>query len=71
MMLSARKISKAYDHPVLTDFTYQFPEKGLILIRGASGCGKTTLLRILAGLESPDNGTLTDREKAKVSCVFQ
>ena len=70
-MLSARKISKAYDHPVLTDFTYQFPEKGLILIRGASGCGKTTLLRILAGLESPDNGTLTDREKAKVSCVFQ
>ena len=70
-MLTVRNISKAYDKPVLKDFSYQFPEKGLVLIRGASGCGKTTLLRILSGLEKSDSGEINAREKMKISCVFQ
>ena len=70
-MLIVHDLSKAYDKPVLSSFSYTFPEKGVVLIRGASGCGKTTLLRILAGLERPDGGTIeTDRE-IKISCVFQ
>ena len=66
-MLTVRNISKAYDKPVLKDFSYQFPEKGLVLIRGASGCGKTTLLRILSGLEKSDSGEINAREKMKIS----
>lgn len=70
-MLSVRKICKAYDKPVLADFSYDFPEKGLFLIRGASGCGKTTLLRILAGLEKQDQGEIHSKKDLKISCVFQ
>lgn len=70
-MLTVHKISKAYDKAVLSDFSYSFPEKGVILVRGASGCGKTTLLRILAGLEKPDTGSVTAERNIKISCVFQ
>ena len=62
-MLRVNKICKSYENPVLTDFSYEFPDRGLILIRGSSGCGKTTLLRILAGLEKSDRGTIK-REKS-------
>lgn len=70
-MLIARNLSKSYDAPVLSNFSFHFPEKGLILIRGASGCGKTTLLRILAGLEKPDGGTVETTKPVQISCVFQ
>ncbi len=70
-MLIVNNLYKSFEKPVLTDFSYRFPERGLILIRGASGCGKTTLLRILAGLEKQDRGTLVKEKKIKVSYVFQ
>ena len=70
-MLTAYEICKAYDAPVLENFSYIFPEKGLVLIRGASGCGKTTLMRILAGLEQPDSGEIFSAQDLKISCVFQ
>ncbi|MBE6712201.1 MAG: ATP-binding cassette domain-containing protein [Ruminococcaceae bacterium] len=70
-MLTVHDLSKAYDAPVLEGFNYEFPEKGLVLIRGASGCGKTTLLRILSGLEKPDGGEILSERELKISCVFQ
>ena len=70
-MLIANNIGKSYEKVVLNDFSYSFPDRGLILIRGASGCGKTTLLRILAGIEKQDQGTIDKDKKLKISCVFQ
>ena len=42
----------------LSDFTLEIQSGELICLLGPSGCGKTTALRILAGFEKPDAGTV-------------
>lgn len=42
---------------MLKDFSYAFP-RGITILRGYSGCGKTTLLKLLGGYLKPDSGTL-------------
>jgi sulfonate transport system ATP-binding protein len=51
------------------DLTVDIDEITVIL--GRSGCGKTTLLKVLCGLESPDSGHLSMPGKDKLSMVFQ
>jgi NitT/TauT family transport system ATP-binding protein len=41
---------------VLTDLSFEVPEREFVCIVGPSGCGKTTLLRLLAGLLAPSGG---------------
>lgn len=57
--------------PVLCDLTAEFPEQSITVILGRSGCGKTTLLRILGGLEEYDSGILTVPKHEKIGMVFQ
>jgi len=45
--------------PVLEGFSARFPEEGLTYLSGPSGRGKTTLLRVLAGLQAPEGGRVT------------
>lgn len=64
-------ISKAYgDRQVLNCISKEFPSGETTVIMGASGCGKTTLLRILLGLEMPDNGEVIGMPK-KAAVLFQ
>jgi putative spermidine/putrescine transport system ATP-binding protein len=42
----------------LSDFTLEIESGELVCLLGPSGCGKTTALRILAGFEKPDAGTV-------------
>mgnify|MGYP002797540721 FL=1 len=69
-MLTVTGINKNFGKKeILRGFSYQFPDQGIICLFGPSGCGKTTLMRIFAGLESPDSGDVTHCEK--LSMVFQ
>jgi polar amino acid transport system ATP-binding protein len=60
MRLDLTDISKSYgDHLVLDGISLSIPEMRTVAIMGPSGGGKSTLLRIIAGLEIPDRGTLS------------
>jgi iron(III) transport system ATP-binding protein len=55
--LEVRGVHKAFaDHRVLRGVDLDVAPGSLTAVLGASGCGKTTLLRILAGFERPDDG---------------
>jgi ABC-type lipoprotein export system ATPase subunit len=49
-------VRKSYDRPVLHDVDLVLPAGTLVVVRGRSGVGKSTLLRLLLGLERPDAG---------------
>ena len=54
---SVRNVSKKFgDAVVLDDINFDVSEGESIVLLGASGSGKTTILRIIAGLETPDSG---------------
>ena len=58
-MLELRNINKAFGgKQILTNFSPSIPEKQILAIVGPSGGGKTTLLRMLAGLETIDSGEI-------------
>lgn len=56
---------------VLDHFSLEIEKDGIFCIMGASGCGKTTLLRIMTGLEKADEGTVTGIDLDRISFVFQ
>jgi ABC-type Fe3+/spermidine/putrescine transport system ATPase subunit len=54
---SVRGVSKSFKGtPVLKDIDFDVSEGESLVLLGASGSGKTTILRIIAGLEEPDTG---------------
>ncbi|WP_029114905.1 ABC transporter ATP-binding protein [Mycobacterium sp. URHB0044] len=59
-ILEIAGIAKSFGaHRVLHDVDLQLAAGTITAIVGASGCGKTTLLRIVAGFETPDAGTVS------------
>lgn len=65
------KINKEFGQKsVLKDFSEVFKAGSSTCIMGASGCGKTTLLRLIAGLDTPDSGSI-DGTQGKITMVFQ
>ncbi|HEM4134377.1 TPA: amino acid ABC transporter ATP-binding protein [Streptococcus suis] len=58
-MLELRNLSKRFDDKqIFSNYDLVIPEGKIVAIVGQSGGGKTTLLRMLAGLETIDSGTL-------------
>ena len=72
MDIKVDHISKAYgEQQVLQDLSCVFPEGKTTCIRGRSGCGKTTLIRLLLRLDVPDKGKIEGVSDRKLSAVFQ
>jgi len=60
VVLQAQDITKSFDgNTVLTSIDMNI-HPGLTLITGPSGSGKTTMLNVLAGIEKPDNGIVSE-----------
>jgi sulfate transport system ATP-binding protein len=60
MAIEARNITKHFgDFVALEDVSVEVPAGSLTALLGPSGGGKSTLLRIIAGLESPDSGEVS------------
>ncbi|MGM7636944.1 ABC transporter ATP-binding protein [Bacillus sp. Hm123] len=56
---------------IFENFTLDLERGSITCMMGPSGIGKTTLLRVLAGLEKPQRGKVSHLEQIKVGCVFQ
>ena len=72
MDIIVSNLSKKYnDKIVLNNFNCIFKNKSISFVIGKSGVGKTTLIRILMGLEVADNGEIIGINDKKISAVFQ
>ncbi|GAB4375610.1 MAG: ABC transporter ATP-binding protein [Spirochaetales bacterium] len=76
MKIVLDQVGFSYDGvKVLDRFSAQFPSMEVTALLGPSGCGKTTILNILAGLLSPQEGTIRMGERSprevRVGYIFQ
>jgi iron(III) transport system ATP-binding protein len=59
-ILEIKGLAKSFNgHSVLHDIDLDLQPDTMTAVVGSSGCGKTTLLRLIAGFETPDAGTIT------------
>ena len=85
-VIELKNVSKAYNsHLVVKDFSLEVEKGERVAILGHSGCGKTTILRLLAGFIAPESGSISiggevvasdgkiikEPEKRNIGMVFQ
>lgn len=59
------------DNEILKNVNIPLEDSSIYCLMGASGIGKTTLLRILMGLERADSGCISGIDTKNISCMFQ
>jgi ATP-binding cassette ChvD family protein len=71
-VIEASGVSKAYGDKLLyEDLNFSLPQAGIVGIIGPNGAGKTTIFRMIMGEETPDKGSFTTGETAKLAYVDQ
>jgi NitT/TauT family transport system ATP-binding protein len=75
-LISLNNISKRFhegnhSHLAFKDMSFELKKGEFVSIFGPNGCGKTTLLHIIAGLDKDYEGVIQKKDSLKVSFVFQ
>lgn len=71
-ILSAENIVKSYnDKPLLDDTSFYLHEGEKVGVIGINGTGKSTLLKIIGGMEEPDKGTVTTANHVVIRMLSQ
>ena len=70
--IELENISKSYgNRKLISDYSYIFLKNDRIGIIGPNGCGKTTLLKIINGIERPDSGTIEIGQTIRIGYFSQ
>lgn len=71
-MIEVKNVSKSFNgQKIFENISFDVQKGECVALCGASGKGKTTLMRIIAGLESADTGTVFIPENTRKTYVFQ
>ncbi len=72
IVLSAQNVAKAFGvNVVLKDVSFTIQQGDRIGLVGVNGCGKSTLMRIIAGLDSPDSGDISVVRGTRIGYLAQ
>lgn len=72
LILDVNKLAKNFGYGQLfEDLSFTLNEGESVAIVGPNGCGKSTILKIIAGLETADKGTVNIKKGAKVAYLDQ
>ena len=72
LVVEAESVRKSFQRRLLIDdLSFSLPAGGIVGVVGGNGTGKTTLLEMIAGIESPDAGTLRVGDTVSVAYVDQ
>ena len=72
VVIEANNVSKAFGKKLLYEnLSFSLPKGGIVGIIGPNGVGKTTLFRMMMGLEQPDSGEFKIGETVKTAYVDQ
>ena len=71
-VIEAQHVAKSFGEKVLyTDLNFNLPPNGIVGVIGPNGVGKTTLFRLIMGLDTADAGTFEVGETVKLAYVDQ
>lgn len=70
--INLNNINKYYGtNEVLNNITFEIKTKDKVSLIGDNGCGKTTILNIIAGIENPNNGNISIRKRSTIGYLSQ